>query len=254
MKHQIFALLIGILCSILVIAQPTQGPYSLKGEAKDFAFGVNVNGLINNINLTPQKDVFGNDLFSIRYFARDDFAYKLGIGLIAINQRFSRVDSVAKTQVEFDSVSTKFDFFINPSIEKHFTNYKRLDPYLGAGLNIGVLGKQKNKSTTMFTDTSGVAKREFDVDRPGGFMFGLNTYIGMNYFIAQKLSLGFEYTFGFYNSRIGGDETSVLIDTPISGQSKITRQLSSNVETTNAFNFTNRANITLTFFFGKNKS
>lgn len=237
--------------SFSAFAQRSNFTENDKALAGDFGVTLQMNGFLNALNLAPTQDLSGNDVFAMRYFWRDHLAFRLGFGIDGFRNNLTRVDSVGNTQVEFDSTSTQFNFYLNPGFEKHFTKYKRIDPFFGAGFNFGFLGRNNQKSTQLTTDTTGTARREYDGQFPGGFLFGLYSTFGFNYFIAPKLALGAEYTFGFYNTRRGGDYSTTIIDTPISGQPVVTRTLGSNFTNELGFNFNNSALITLSYFFSK---
>lgn len=248
---RVYFLLAFLAISITGFSQKREFPSNGKAQAKDFGVTMQINGLINAINLQPTTDLAANNTFSMRYFWREQTAFRLGLGIDGFRNNLSRVDSVGNAQVQFDSTSTAFNFYFNPGFERHFTQYTRFTPFIGAGLNFGFLGRNLQKSTQLTVDTTGTARREYDGQFPGGFLFGLYSTFGFNYFIAPKLALGVEYTFGFYNRRRGGDYSTVIIDTPISGQSTINRTVGSNFTNDIGFSFNNTAFVTLSYFFGK---
>lgn len=257
MKNHLYPfILFGLLLfSQVALAQSTKPafPSDGKGVAGDWGITLNINGLIDQISVQPLSDISGNPILSARYFSSDRSAFRLGLGINAFRKQISRVDSIGNDQVEYDSTSTQFSLFLNPSYEWHFTQNKRLDPYIGVGLHLAFIGNNRRTSTTLTTDTTGTARREYDGQFPGGFQIGAFTRLGFNYFIAPKLALGAEYTLGVFNRRTGGDYNEVLIQTPITGQSTVDRTLGSNLDSELAFRYQNNAVITLSYFFAKNK-
>lgn len=239
------------ISSFVLFAQKKEFPLNGTAQAGDYGVTLQMNGFINALNVTPTTDLAGNNQLAMRYFWRDQLAFRLGLGVDGFRNNISRVDSVGNSQVQFDSTSTGFNFYFNPGFEKHFTKYGRLNPFIGTGFNLGILGKTSEKSTRITTDTTGVARREFDGQYPGGFLFGVYSTFGFNYFIAPKLALGVEYNIGLYNRRRGGDYNSVIIDTPISGQANVSRIVGSDFSNQFGVDFSNSAIITLSYFFSK---
>jgi len=249
MKYYITLTLVFI--SSILFAQKKEFPANAKTMAGDFGITLQMNGFINALNVTPTQDLSGNNQLAMRYFWRDQLAFRLGLGIDGFRNNISRVDSIGNAQLDFDSTATSFNFYFNPGFEKHFNASKRLSPFIGAGFNFGLLGKRTEKSTRITTDTTGTARREFDGQYPGGFLFGVYSTFGFNYFIAPKLALGVEYNVGIYNRRRGGDYNSVIIDTPISGQANVSRTIGSDFSNEFGVNFSNTAIITLSYFFSK---
>jgi hypothetical protein len=220
-----------------------------KYDKGDFGFVLNMTGLINNINLAPVKDGAGNDQILFKYFLEEDIALRAGLGLRSWNNKWSTVDSVAATQVHWDSTYKKFDFYFAPGIEKHFKTVKKLDTYIGTSLEIGKLGRAKMHSLKTTTDTLGSATKEITADITGNYSAYLNFIAGFNYFISKKLTIGAEYMFGYGIATSGGDVIRVTIDTPVSGSKTIKRELSSDIVKSSGFRLAPTASITISYYF-----
>lgn len=101
-----------------------------------------------------------------------------------------------------ESAVNQFLIGIAPGIEKHFQGTKRLDPYVGASLSLTYIGKtnSSSKDDIVYSDGS-YSKTEAKQTAPGGFGLGLDGFAGMNFFVANRISIGLEYSLGL--NRVG---------------------------------------------------
>jgi hypothetical protein len=224
-----------------------------KFNDRDWGVTFNVSGIINDISVTSLEDVNGNPAIQIRKFIKPNLAIRAGFGLNSFRIESDLVDSVGISRQSYDSTYKRTDFFIQPAIEYHFPGTKRLDPYVGAGLTIGTVGKEDIEVTRVLTDTTGSGTLTRNYDMPGGFTFGTNVIIGFNYFIAEQFALGAEYQLGFVSQRSGGDFTIVTQEDPISGASTTRRETGSNRTTNSGFRLNSTVGVTLSYFFNKPK-
>lgn len=220
----------------------------------DFGVVFNISGLISNIGLSPTQDPFGNDLILGRAYVKDNHVVRLGIGVKSFDNKISLIDSVGSAERTLDSTYKKFNFYISPGYEYHFKGLARLDPYIGANLNFGLLGKTNSIINESLKDTTGVNKTEISYQSEGGFMFGVSALVGFNYFVAQNLALGAEYGLGFYSSREGGDWERVTVITPVSGNNVSRREVGTQRSSITGFNMSGNLSINLSYYFGRNKS
>jgi len=250
------------LLALFVLISISLSSFAQVKEVKEFKpkegnFGVvfNIAGLISNINVAPVKDPLGNDVILAKYYLKDNHVIRLGFGMQSYNSKYQLVDSLGSSKVAYDSTFKKFNLYISPAYEYHLPGLKRLDPYIGAGLNFGILGKNKQQIDIETTDTTGTDKRQITYNKDGGFMFGINGIIGFNYYIAPKLAMGLEYNIGYYWARDGGDWERVTIDTPVSGSSTSRREIGSERLASGGFDLANNLSITVSYYFGgHNKS
>ena len=242
-------------CLLNASAQNDSNPY--KPVKRDLGFAFNLNGLINNIGLNSMNDVNGNEFFLVRNMLDDDLAFRAGFGITSRSDKWSTVDSVftsGPTRVKWDSSSSRVDIYFAPGLEKHFANTGRLDPYIGAELKIGLLGKTKTKSNTVSEDTVGTGTLEVKGELAGGTSLGINLIAGFNYFFSNRIAIGAEYSWGFNSSSIGGDWSTTTIDTPANATStSTTRAVGSNLTSNSGFLVGSTAGITLSYFFTRNK-
>lgn len=245
-------IIIGVATSLF--AQDSEKDMVLKPIKKDIGFSFNLTGLINNMALSSMTDNNGNDAIILRQYINDDLAFRLGLGIAVSSNKWSTVDSVGSTLVEWDSTFKKVDFYVAPGIEKHFLSAARLDPYVGMDIRFGKLGKSTMSSDKATTDTSGTSTLEIDGTIAGGVSMGLNFIAGFNYFFSHKISIGAEYSWGFMTSSSGGDWRNTIIDTPaITGIGSSTNTIGSNIQSTTGFALGSTAGITLSYFFTRDK-
>jgi len=237
-----------------LVAQDTKNDITLKPVKKDIGFSFNLTGLINNMALSSMTDNSGNDAIILRQYIDDDLAFRLGLGIKVNSGKWSTVDSVGSTLVEWDSTFKKVDFYIAPGIEKHFLSAARLDPFVGMDIRLGKLGKSTMSSDRATTDTLGTGTLEIDGTLAGGISMGLNFVAGFNYFFSHKICIGAEYSWGFMTNSNGGDWRTTIIDTPADAPvSTTTNTVGSNIQSTTGFAFGSTAGITLSYFFTRDK-
>jgi hypothetical protein len=209
-----FALLtVLIVVSIFINAQND----TLKGQDGDWGFGFNITGLINNISVANPQDVNNNNAIFAKHYLTDQNALRLTLGIKTINNKWTTEDSVGQALVNVDSTEKRMDISFALGYERHLGNFKRLDPYLGAEIAVGIIGKYKVNANTTITDATGVSTIQRVIQQDGGTSFGINLITGFNYFIVKKLALGAEYGLGYTTSVMGGDVSESVVNTPASG-------------------------------------
>jgi hypothetical protein len=243
-----------LLLSMFCMLTDVYAQENLKASEGDFGFSFGINGLINNVNITNLHDINNQAQLNFRYFIKDDIALRFGTSFNSMSFKQSMVDSVGNAKVEFDSTLKRFNSFINLGVEKHFEGTKRLDPYIGMRLDLGSLGRLTGRSVTTTTDTTGIDKREIDSQFMGGVMWGITGIVGFQYFVAPKFCLGAEYIMGFRSIRDGGDYNIVSINSPISGNSIVQREVGSNLTKEAGLVFPTNLSVTISYYFSGSKS
>lgn len=218
---------------------------------KDMGLTMDVTGLVQNLALNSLDDPNGNSALLFRYYTKDDRAFRLGFGFNTISHRTNRVDSVGQAEVDFDSTWARTEVYIAPGIEKHFVGSRRLDPYVGASVLLGLTGKTTMAINTSTSDTLGTSTVKTDRERAGGSVFGLTFTGGFNYFVSKRLAIGAEYNFGFYNRRTGGDFSDVTVTTPVSGSGTVSRSTGSDLVRNSGFQVNATGGVTLSWFFAR---
>jgi hypothetical protein len=224
----------------------------IKPVAGEVGVMLNVSGgLMNGLNFNVPRII--DPMLFLRYYAKDDLAYRLGVGVNYQSTKFTKVDSVGTSLVEWDSTGKKTNITLSFGFEKHFTGTERLDPYIGGQVDFVAIGKQRNNSLTLVTDTAGASSGTSTLDLSGtyagGFAFNASAIIGFNYFFTKKMSLGAEYKIGYNFRRTGGDWEYVSVNTPSNGTSVVKRTKGTSMVTNNQFSPAGQAQLTFCYYF-----
>ena len=239
-----------ILGSTQLFAQEVD--QSLKWQQKDWGTAFNVNGLIQNINLTAPESAINQPYLFAKQAVKSDLMLRYGFGVINYNNGFNSTDSIGLAEVIADSSYKQANFFFSLGAEKHFAGTRRLDPYVGLELVLGIVGRENINTVETFRDTTGVARLNTVEEYAGGTSFGANIILGTNYFVAERLSLGAEFMYGFTSMSTGGDFSKVTIFEPVAGTGTTTREIGSQRSTANGLSMNSQVSITLSYFFDLN--
>lgn len=245
-------LCIGMLSASAQVELTDQEKRQFKPTAQHWGLTFNLSGLIDNISLNALNDPSNNESLLLRYYYSDNIAFRSGFGVNTFRKKTETVDSLGNSEVKFDSTFSQNNFFFAPGIETHLSASNRLDPYLGAGLSFGAIGKTNIETDQRTTDTLGLSSINTTEESGGGFSFGVNLIAGFNYFFTQNMSIGAEYQLGFSSLRSGGDYSKSTTITPVNGSETNIREVSSNVQTNSGFRTNSTAGITLSYFFTRN--
>ena len=249
MKKIILVLTV-ILSSTIVNAQQD----TLKSRDGDWGFVLNLSGLINNISIGNLNDANNNNAVLAKHHLTNDKVLRLGLGLKSVKNNTFTGDSISiasgnRALKEVDSTETRFDFSIALGFEKHLGTTRRLDPYVGGELRVGKIGATKIDAKTEITDVTGTQKIDRIIQQDGGFNYSLSAIAGFNYFFAERISIGAEFSLGYLYSSVGGDESESLVDTPVSG-SQITSFVDrDNKSSSKGFDVNSTAGLMFSFFF-----
>lgn len=243
------------ILSIIILFFATQITYAQADSVNFFpskgywGVGLNVNGLINNTSLGAYQDNFGNDLIFGRYFFKEKSVLRMGLGVDFKQYSQTVTDSLGAALRNFDSSYSRPAFYAEFGIEHHLFTAKRLDPYFGASLGLGVIGQSRTKTKLTLEDTTGVSELSTDLKTSGGFRIGVNALVGFNYFVARNFAIGAEYTLGYAYQQDGGDFDKVVISTPVTGQSSSRRELGSDLRRQNSILVSGQLDIRLSYYF-----
>ncbi len=226
---------------------------TLKSRDGDWGFVLNLTGLINNISIGNVTDGNTNNAILAKHHLTNDKVLRLGLGLKSVSNNTFTADSVnitaGRALQEVDSTERRFDFSISAGIEKHLGTTRRLDPYVGGELAIGRIGATKIDANTDISDATGTRTIARVIQRDGGFNFSLNAIAGFNYFFAERISLGAEFSLGYVYSAVGGDESESLVDTPVSGSQVSTFIDRKAKSSSKGFAVNSTAGLMLSFYF-----
>lgn len=201
-------------------------------EAGDYAISINANPLLNyvgnffggnGLNVAP---TFGfnstNSAILGKYFVEDGMAYRLGvnIGFSSVTERalVGKVGSSTGEMVEDTKKSSTSGIYLTGGLEWR-KGTTRLQGFYGAEVGVGFGGGMKEAYTygndfdftTNPTQNNGVdgALDVRENKTKGGLTFGLRGFIGAEYFIIPKLSLGGEFGWGLGIAGTGEATTTV---------------------------------------------
>lgn len=216
--------------------------------------GMNVSGVLSNIGLSSERDEFGNNLIFARFYSKDQTAWRASVGFSGGQFQTLQTDSLGGALRQFDSSYAKVNAHLSVGIEQHVKTKGRLDPYFGGDLSLGILGNTRIKTSTSLQDTSGTSSIQIDEKYRGGLQFGLRGVAGFNYFIADNIALGAEYTLGYAFSTQGGDFDIITTTTPITGNPTIRRETGSQVFRSNQVVMSSNIGIRFAYFFSRPKN
>lgn len=218
-------------------------------KAGDLGFSIVLDGLIDNINIGPKKNEFGNNILFLRYYASDQVAYRMGFGVTFDNYKRSTADSVSQSLRERDTTIRNFSLNVSFGMEKHLVATKRLDPYLAADLGVIFIGKSLQKNEEYTTSGAGKSSIIQTIEQDGGLGISLTGSVGFNYFIARNLSVGSELGLGFGLIRRGGAKTDHTVISPVNGSTTSLYEVNSDKTTNIHLGVTPSASIHLSYFF-----
>ncbi|MES2702861.1 MAG: hypothetical protein V4649_09495 [Bacteroidota bacterium] len=212
---------------------PQQGDWALGVSATSFLgyIGDLMNGSTNNnaptFNSANTPDAFGIGRLSGmavmgKYMKRSDLAYRVRFQLNAGNVAYrnlvakslSSPDPLNPEYAEDKVSTTSYAVLLGGGIEKR-RGSGRLQGIYGAEALLGVAGSSRsytygNDFTTAFTTpvsttdfnagtSAGATSRVLESSAGTMFLFGVRGFVGVEYFVAPKISLGGElgYTLGF---------------------------------------------------------
>lgn len=223
----------------------------LKPVAKNWGFTFSLTGLIDNLKLEGAKDQTGQPILFFRRYLKDDLALRAGFGLNTYRNTSVRKDSIRQIPafVEYDSVYSRNDVSFVAGIEKHIGTMRRLDPYFGGEFMLTLIGKETISWNETRTETSGKTTIEGERKIDGGTGIGVFGIAGFNYFIADHISLGAEYRFGYSYLKQGGNFSESIITTPSSGSPTNTFNRGTQEFRDTGFEVNSTANIILSIFF-----
>lgn len=244
------ALIIVVLCLSSNLFSQEEEP-RLKPVEKEWGFGFNLTGLISDLKLEGNTDMTGQPILFFRRYLKDDLALRLGFGLNTTKNSTLQKDSLRQISafVEFDSVYSSSDISISMGIEKHIDKMRRLDPYFGGEFVLSFIGKETASWNQVTIETSGTTTIEGERKTDGGVGFGIFGIAGFNYFIANHVSLGAEYRFGYNYLKTGGNFSESVITTPSSGSPTNTFNKGTAELKSSGFQVNSTASIIFSIFF-----
>lgn len=206
-----------LTASVFATAQNAENNERLLPKEGDVGATIVVNGLIDNINLSPSENQFNQNLLFGKYYLKDDLALRVGIGLNSFNAKREQSETVNEVTTEMDSTASQTTFNLSGGIEKHLTGTRRLDPFIFAQADFSFIGKPKFETETRVTTSVGTTTDKRVATSDGGIGVALNLGGGFNYFLAKSFSIGSEVYFSVQYAREGGTTSITDTQTDING-------------------------------------
>jgi len=243
-------------------------------EAGDWAVGFDAAPFLNyagnmfnngtNTNVLNASWANGNAGQTLmgKYFKDENTAYRgqfrLGMGGTSATtiQDSASASPMANTGALENEVSTSngFSFVVGAGLEKRKGN-TRIQGYYGGDLLIGFFGGSSVENTYGFAMDSlnvqqgdATSGRTLESNNGSTFNIGLEGFVGVEWFVAPKVSLGAEYRYGFNMSSLGeGETTSETWNA--ADQKAETNTVKTGTSGNWGFDTANRASINIMFHF-----
>lgn len=191
-------------------------------EAGDWGLGANAapvlgyfgNMFNGNTNNTIGNAFVGNQAIYGKYFVSNTLAYRGSIRISALsNSEITLVDSSSTGTPDYfenKSKSSGFGLYLSGGIEKRIGS-NRLQGYYGgeAILSFGAAEESVTNEYGVAMDSASVFDgyaengRTLSTKVGSTFGFGLRGFVGAEYFVLPKLSIGAEFGFGFMVNSTG---------------------------------------------------
>ncbi len=209
-----------VLISISAFSQDSSNTYSsspLFPKAGDVGVSLVFDGLLDNLSLGSVTNEIGQNILFVKYYLEDDLVLRLGFGVSVNSYKRSTADSIGVSLVETDSSFSNYLINISGGIEKHLRPTKRLDPFIFSQLDITFIGKTNGEINSRQTSTAGTNKINRTIKQDGGIGIGLQIGGGLNYFVAQRFSIGTELALRLLYVKEGGTISDNTIFTSSNG-------------------------------------
>ncbi len=212
-KHFLFLLLPFAACfpfPLQAQLTPADSLAQLKPSVGGIGFGIKAEGLKGLI----WENSFDSLVLQFRKVMKPALVFRLDASLAFNSSKFTEKDNHTNGGYSYTEESTKqYSIGLVPGVEKHFGGTHRLDPYVGVALPFAILGKlQETEIEDDVYEDGGFDKQTIEQTVPGGFGIGLDGMVGLNYYFADRLALGIEYSIGFSMLNIQGKATYKRIE------------------------------------------
>lgn len=142
-----------------------------------------------------------------RYFLGEKHAVRASVFMGGKTTK-TTTEATAANSKTTDKAGT-FDFSFRPGYEYHLKGTKRLSPYFGSEILIGLNNNKNVDETNWFSNSQEIQSK---IDKKSSGVFGLNLIAGTDYYFAEKFYVGFEIGFG--GSLKGKGKTKVKYRNP----------------------------------------
>ncbi|MDX1910354.1 MAG: hypothetical protein SFV22_02650 [Saprospiraceae bacterium] len=260
MKHSISILRLMLLCAVwqTAMAQDSTSTDSrhhrtFKPAPGEFGVGIRAVGLKGLI----WENNFEGQTIQFRKVQSSSLVLRGDLTVDYRSDKNSEKDVFTGGGYTYDETNQReFAVSIAPGVEKHFSGTRRLDPYVGVAVPIIFVGRTHSTTISDFEAPDGdYTKQKIERSTPGGFGFGLDGLVGVNYYVFNRLSLGIEYKLGFSLVNSSGEEkTKTTVKERVNGGAETTTTTETDGDETsdNTVFFGNKGviGLNLIFYFG----
>lgn len=236
---------VGLNLPTIGIGVPATSPFGEGGDSFTYYLKGWKSGLGTQAN--NEHNIFG------KYYFADNIAGRVTFGINSTTGKTEGgVTDTAYTTATSSKVS-QMGFDLGLGAEYHFdTDANKLDPYVGAEITIGTLGKRKTESDSTYTDLKNSANNytmSSTSETAGGFSFAFDALVGFNWFPFNNFNMGVgaEYKIGFMTTSTGGDYTGTTTTT--AGGTTTTVNNNGSSKSTNSGLHTTVGNVGVNIFF-----
>lgn len=184
-KHLLAALALAASTTLTLaqdeVLKPTTGAKNLEVQINPFTS--NPLGLING--------------FKFRYFQSPTNVLRVSANLnYAYTNKITQDAGTGNSnQKELHDRSSSFEFTIRPGIERHLPGTRRISPYYGGEVLLGIVLTGRKQEEQDLKSSSDVQTTTY-TNESGGFRVGVAGVVGADVYLIQNLYLGAEMGFG----------------------------------------------------------
>lgn len=215
----------------------------------DVGFSLIIDGLIDDIRLESNKNEIGQNILFAKFYLKDNLALRTGFGVNVDRTNSQSKDSVGINLEEVDSLRSKYFFNFSIGIEKHLKANKRLDPFIFTQVDLTFIGKENIDAEVRTITAVGTSTAKREITEDGGIAFGLRGGGGFNYFLANRFSIGTEFSFNISLISEGGTISDNRTNTSINGDVTSDINRSESKVNTLAIDVQPSALINISYFF-----
>lgn len=189
-------------------------------EAGDWALGADASPILMYVgnmfngstgNSLNNAFVNNNAIFG-KYFVDENTAYRASLRITTVSDKVISLTDTSSTStpsyIEDEQKTSGFGFYLSGGLEKR-RGHGRLQGYYGGELGLGFGGTPKVTNTYgLDISATNPGPRNLEVKTGSSFTVGLRGFIGAEYFVIPKLSLGVEFGWGLAFRTTGEGETT----------------------------------------------
>jgi hypothetical protein len=193
------------------VVTPEAGDWALGADASPFLSYVG--NMLNGTTGNSMNNAFvNNNAIFGKYFVDENTAYRGTLRITTISNSETTLTDTSSSStpsyVEDETKNSGFGFYLSGGLEKR-RGHGRLQGYYGGELGLGRSGAPTQTNTYgEAISATNPGSRDTEVKAGSSFTLGLRGFVGAEYFVIPKLSLGVEFGWGLGFSSTGEGETT----------------------------------------------